>query len=161
MGTDDFEVFYRASRDVCFRSLLVAVGGVDEADECVAEAFTRALSRWDSVAAHPAPSAWVIHTAMNVHRDRWRKTRRRDVRRRLVSDDVPAPGLPVDRALLEALWSLPRRQREVVALRVVADLDTAQTAEILGIAPGTTTAHLHRGLTTLRRQLSGQEVSHE
>ena len=33
-------------------------------------------------------------------------------------------------------------EREVIALRVFLDLDTQATAQVLGIAPGTVTAHL-------------------
>ncbi len=160
MSSDGFEAFYRDSRDVCFRSLLVAVGDADDADDLVAEAYSRAFARWNVVAEHPAPAAWVIRTGLNLHRDRWRRTRRQR-KRYTASGHVPPPGLPVDPMLLEALLGLPRRQREVVALRVVADLDTAQTAEALGLAAGTVTAHLHRGLTTLRKRLTVREVSHE
>jgi Sigma-70, region 4 len=45
-------------------------------------------------------------------------------------------------AVLAALRALPRRQREVIALRVFLDLDIATTAGLLGIAPGTVGAHL-------------------
>ena len=39
---------------------------------------------------------------------------------------------------------LPARQRQVVALRLFLDLDTARTAQVLGIAPSTVKAHLAR-----------------
>jgi RNA polymerase sigma factor (sigma-70 family) len=70
----------------------------------------------------------------------------------------------VDRAIMAALRRLPARQREVIALRVFLDLDTAQTAKVLGIAPGTVTAHLARAAATLRTDLSAvieQEISSE
>jgi DNA-directed RNA polymerase specialized sigma24 family protein len=38
---------------------------------------------------------------------------------------------------MAALMRLPARQRQVVALRLILDLDTGSTAEELGIAPGT------------------------
>ena len=53
---------------------------------------------------------------------------------------------------------LPKRQREVVVLRVFLDLDTRGTAAALGIAPGTVQAHLHRALKVLRAEL---EETHE
>jgi RNA polymerase sigma-70 factor (ECF subfamily) len=53
---------------------------------------------------------------------------------------------------------LPEQQRRVLALRVMLDLDTAQTAEILGIAPGTVTTHLHRALAALREVITKEEV---
>jgi len=46
------------------------------------------------------------------------------------------------------------RQRQVIALRLFLDFDTAQTAQMLGIAPGTVTAHLARATATLRDQFS-------
>jgi Sigma-70, region 4 len=60
-------------------------------------------------------------------------------------------GLDTD--LVAALRRLPVRQREVVALRLLLDLDTASTAEALGLADGTVGSHLHRALANLRRDL--------
>ena len=57
---------------------------------------------------------------------------------------------------MTALRALPRRQREVVALRVILDLDTYATAEALGISPGTVTVHLYRATTALRTALAPQ-----
>jgi DNA-directed RNA polymerase specialized sigma24 family protein len=51
---------------------------------------------------------------------------------------------------MAALLRLPLRQRQVVALRIFLDLDTAQTAQVLGIAPGTVTAHMARATAALR-----------
>lgn len=129
-----------------------------EADDLVSEAYTRALSRWESVSATPAPVAWVMRTALNLHRDRWRKLIRA---RRLHSSNERGtdPTVDGDPAVLDALWALPERQRQVVALRVLAELNTHETAEALGIAAGTVTTHLHRGLSGLRERLgTRQEV---
>jgi DNA-directed RNA polymerase specialized sigma24 family protein len=53
------------------------------------------------------------------------------------------------------LGGLPLRQRQVIALRVFLGFDTAATAQALGIAPGTVTAHLTRATSALREQLTG------
>jgi RNA polymerase sigma factor (sigma-70 family) len=152
---DDFESFYRATRDRCFRALVATVRDAEEADDLLAEAYTRALSRWDSVSMAPVPVAWVMRTALNLHRDRWRRL----VRARRLRRPDPSPGSTVeaDPKVLEALWALPERQRQVVALRVLAELDTKETATTLGIAPGTVTVHLHRGLVALREKLGVRE----
>jgi RNA polymerase sigma factor (sigma-70 family) len=74
--------------------------------------------------------------------------------------DAPADGLAssrVDTELAAVLQRLPARQRQVVALRIFLDLDTAHTAEVLGIAPGTVTAHLTRALTALRTEFAAYE----
>jgi len=59
----------------------------------------------------------------------------------------------MDPLLIRAVWRLPRRQRQVVALRILLDQSIDQTAQSLGMAPGTVRAHLHRALRSLREQL--------
>ncbi|HHC09401.1 MAG TPA: sigma-70 family RNA polymerase sigma factor [Actinobacteria bacterium] len=148
---DDFETFYRQSKDRCYRALLVLAG--NEADDLLAEAYARAWGRWSSLADHPRPEAWVMRTAMNLHRDRRRRERlARRFRRR--PDPVPGPELPIDPTVLAALRRLPERQRHVVALRILLDLDTTEAAELLGISPATARVHLHRALGALRRTLT-------
>jgi RNA polymerase sigma factor (sigma-70 family) len=152
----DFADFYRGSRDNCLRAVLVSVGDRDLAQDLVAEAFARAWASWRSVGTHPAPAAWVVRTALNAHVSRWRR-RRREIP---LADpgtiaDLAAttePG-PVDPRIMAALLRLPARQRQVVALRLFLDLDTGGTAEVLGIAPGTVTAHLARAVAALRDDL--------
>lgn len=153
----EFEQFYRQHKDPCFRALLASVRDPVLADELLAEAFTRALARWRDVRTHPAPAAWVVRTSINLSRDDFRR-RRRAVRlpAARVVDVVPDP--PFDPVLHRAVCALPRRQREVVALRVLADLSTEDTAAVLGITPGTVTTHLARGLAALREQLSVRNV---
>ncbi len=150
----DFETFYVSSKDRCYRALLATVNDVTEADDLLSEAFTRAWREWKTVSAHPAPEAWVVRTALNVHRDRFRKSN--NSKRMLAVapgayEDVPES---LDPELLAALRLLPDQQRLVVALRVLLDLDTRQTAAEMGIAPGTVTTHLKRALGALRTHLA-------
>ena len=154
----DFTEFYQRSRDGCLRAVLVSVGDRDTAQDIVDEAFARAWASWRTVSRHPAPAAWVVRTALNAGVSRWRR-RRREI-------PLPDPGTlaglpaaggagddPVDPRVMAALLRLPARQRQVVALRLFLDLDTGRTAEVLGIAPGTVTAHLARAIATLRHDL--------
>jgi RNA polymerase sigma factor (sigma-70 family) len=154
----DFAEFYRGSRDDCLRTVLISVGDQDTAQELVAEAFARACASWRTVGRHPAPAAWVVRTALNANISRWRRRRREvSVPDPGVVTDLPAGQGPAD-SLIEprvkaALMRLPARQRQVVALRLFLDLDTGRTAEVLGIAPGTVTAHLARAIAALRHDL--------
>jgi DNA-directed RNA polymerase specialized sigma24 family protein len=59
----------------------------------------------------------------------------------------------VDPRIMAALLRLPVRQRQVVALRLLLDLDTTRTAEVLGITPNTVMAHMARALAALRTDL--------
>ena len=158
----DFAEFYEGSRDDCLRTVLATVRDVDKAQDLVAEAFARAWASWRKVSRHPAPRAWVVRTALNLSVSSWRRYRRELP---LTDHDAPAYALAfslVDTELTAVLQLLPARQRQVVALRIFLDLDTAQTAEVLGIAPGTVTAHLTRALTALRTEFAtyGSEGIH-
>jgi RNA polymerase sigma-70 factor (sigma-E family) len=150
---DEFADFYRASRDSCLRAVTAVVGDRELAEEQVAEAFTRAWTSWGQVRRHAAPRAWVVRTALNLGVSWWRR-RRREVPLADHDAAVPAgPGDGVDPALIAALRRLPARQREVLALRIFLDLDTETTAKVVGVAPGTVTAHLSRAVAALRRDL--------
>jgi RNA polymerase sigma-70 factor (sigma-E family) len=161
----DFAEFYASSKDDCLRAVLASTGDTQAAEDLVAEAFARAWAAWRSVSRHPAPRAWVVRTALNTRVSWWRR-RQREVA--LGQADGPASasggdgGDPIDTQLMAAVARLPLRQRQVVGLRLFLDLDTARTAEVLGIAPGTVTAHLTRAITALRGEFTparGQEKS--
>ena len=141
-----FAEFYASSRDDCLRAVFASTGDRLAAEEYVAEAFARAWASWRKVSVHPMPRAWVIRTALNLSVSAWRR-RRREILLREPGDAGSRPAsweaVP-DSALMTVLAGLPLRQRQVVALRVFLDLDTAATASALGIAPGTVTAHLAR-----------------
>jgi DNA-directed RNA polymerase specialized sigma24 family protein len=100
--------------------------------------------------------------ALNTHVSWWRR-RRHEVA--LGSHDIAVPAgqaAAVSGDLLAALRRLPARQREVVTLRLLLDLDTETTARVLGIAPGIVGAHLHKAVTTLRAAIpshDSQEIS--
>jgi RNA polymerase sigma factor (sigma-70 family) len=145
----DFAEFYKTAKDDCLRAVLATVRDRHHAEDLVAEAFTRAWVSWGKLSRHPAPKAWVVRTALNAHASWWRR-RRHEV---MVSDPEDAAAEAGDGRtgdLMSAVLRLPLRQRQVVALRLFLDLDTARTGQVLGIAPGTVTAHLARAITTLR-----------
>jgi RNA polymerase sigma-70 factor (ECF subfamily) len=155
----DFAEFYRRSRDDCLRTVLISVGDQDTAQEVVAEAFARACASWRTVSRHPAPAAWVVRTALNMNVSRWRRRRREvsvpdpGVVTDLPAGEGPADGL-IDPRIRAALMRLPARQRQVVALRLLLDLDTKHTAEVLGITPNTVMAHMTQALAALRTELA-------
>ena len=156
---DEFVSFYETAKDDCFRTVLVSVGRVEVAEDLVAEAFARAWATWEKLREHPAPRAWVVRTALNAHVSSWRRHRREtepSYWHEPSSESTPSPD-EADPELIERLRRLPARQREVVALRLFLDLDTAQTAEVRGIAPGTVTAHLARAISVLRTQYASSQ----
>jgi RNA polymerase sigma factor (sigma-70 family) len=154
-----FEEFYNESKLQCLRAVAAHTGRLDLAEDLVAESFVRALGNWRKVEQHPSPSAWVVTTAINLQRDNWRKE---DTMRRYASrlnstvQGSRAPGTPADplaTELLEAMSRLPERQRDTLIYRIILDLDTATTAHLLNLEPGTVTTHLRRALAAMRAHL--------
>lgn len=152
---DDFVKFYETARDDCLRTVYATTRDLPLAEDLVAEAFARAWARWRRVSSHPAPRAWIVRTALNAHVSVWRR-RRREISWMHLESAEPAPDVvasSIDGDLLSAIHRLPERQQQVLALRVFLDLDTATTAELLHIAPGTASAHLARAVACLRAEL--------
>jgi len=124
-----------------------------ESEDLAQEALARAYLRWRKVAAYD--EAWVARVTTNLAIGRWRK-HGRVVVSGPGEQAFGAPGAagadPLDRIeLVRVLRSLPRRQREAVALRYLADLPEAEVAEVLGCSVGAVKQHTHRGLAALRR----------
>jgi RNA polymerase sigma-70 factor (ECF subfamily) len=149
VGADgSFDRWYRTEHPRVLGLLTVVAGDADLAREATAEAFTRALERWDRVGAMASPSAWTYRVGVNLLR---RRAQRSALERRLLPR-MPTPTAPpaVDWELWEAVRALPTRQRTAVALRYVCDLPQDEIAAVMGIAVGTVSATL----TAARRRLA-------
>ncbi len=122
----------------------VVLGDRAEAEDIAQETLARAFTRWPRIADYSGP--WVVRVAGNLAIDRVRRRRRSFPG---VGSAVPGPdGLRVD--LQAALLRLPKRQRECVVLRHLADLPEADVARALGCSAGTVKTHTSRGLAALR-----------
>jgi len=152
----EFSEFYEHNRDRCLSAVAVVVRDRLLAEELVAEAFARAFARWAKLEKHPDPHAWILRTALNLNVSRWRRHRREVATPDGLNPTDLAAVVPaqLDETVTAALARLPLRQRQVIALRIYLDLDTARTAAVLDIAQGTVTAHLHRAVTSLKAALS-------
>lgn len=73
--------------------------------------------------------------------------------RRTESPERDAESRLADRDTLALLDSLPDDQRNVMVLRIIADLTIEQIAEVLGKRPGAIKALQRRALERLRKQL--------
>lgn len=143
------ELFLGCSRRLVI-TLAAVTGSIDEAEECVAEAFARAAARWGRLHTYDDPEGWIRRVALNVARSRWRQLRR--LQR---NTDVSSPELSEDHvALVEALRKLPRAQREAVALHYLLDMRIDDIARTQGVAVGTVKARLARGRASLAGMLA-------
>jgi len=163
VGDDGFEeafdVLFAAARRIAVR----LVGSGAAADDVAAETLARAYARWAKVRDLDYRDAWVMRVAANVALDVLRRSRR-SLPAPAAPEDDPAEAAVTRLALAHALRRLPRRQRDVVVLRYLADLSEADVAESLGVSAGSVKQHAHRAVNALRRALgpgfvTGQELS--
>jgi RNA polymerase sigma factor (sigma-70 family) len=147
-----FEDFYRDGRDRVARALALTLGDGHLAAEAADEAMARAYQRWDRVGHLDNPGGWVYRVALNWSLSAL-KRRRRPLRtfHDREPQDVEQPAEPTIRAALEAL---DVRQRAVVVCRYYLGLSELETADALGIRPGTAKSRLHRGLRALEDRLA-------
>jgi RNA polymerase sigma-70 factor (ECF subfamily) len=129
-------------------------GSLATAEDAVQEAMARAWERESRGDQIDRLGAWVTTVALNLARSqmrRWRSERKARTRLEPLHRDLPdAPSARGDAlAVRDALRALPRRQREVTALRYYLGLDVAAIAEWLGIGQGTVKAQLFRARQSL------------
>ena len=150
-----FTELYERTYDSMVRLAYVILGSADAAEEVVQDAFLSLHDRFDQV---DKPEWYVRRTVVNRCRDQVRrKVRFRQRVPLLVVDAVQssrAPGHDGERRdLVEALRTLPVRQRAAIVLRFYGDHSEAEIADALGVRPGTVKSLVHRGLEALRDQL--------
>jgi RNA polymerase sigma factor (sigma-70 family) len=127
------------------------------AEDLAAETFERALRLWHRFDPERGSArTWLCQVARTVALDHFRSERRRTRREELAAprDRVEAPfaeGLSPD--LEAALHRLTPGEREVIALRVVLDLDAVTAARALGISATNCTTRLNRALRKLEEAL--------
>ena len=152
VDADGFEDWNREHYRRVFTSVLVVSGNHAATAEAVDEAFARALERWPRVRAMDSPLGWTFTVARNL----LRRGARRSARERSV--EIVVGSVPeVDVALWDTVRSLPKRERELVALRYVAGLTEPEIAATLGIAPGTVARGLHDARAHLHKMLAPEE----
>lgn len=146
-----FSSWYKDYYPRLLAALTVVAADSESAADATAEAFTRALERWDRVGAMASPEGWTYRVGLNVVR---RRMRRAGLERRLLGR--PEPTMPVE--LQPEVWlavkELSPRQREVIALRYLLGMSEAEVADTLGVAVGTASATLSAARSRLAGLLS-------
>jgi RNA polymerase sigma-70 factor (sigma-E family) len=132
-----------------------------EAEDVVMDAFAGLNRHWNHVRRTEDAVVYLRASVVNGTRSRLRRLKvARDKRHtQLDLDAAPAEQLAMihleHEAVIRALRTLPRRQREVLVLRYYDGATEAEIAETLGIALGSVKTHASRGLHAVAEQLEG------
>ena len=153
--------------EVMFRVARRLTGDANEAEDLVQDALVRAfraLDRFDG--RHPR--AWLLTILRNTHYNRRRK-RTPDPLEDEVAQRLPGRGADgrdgtaerafehgFDPMVREALTELSLKHRQVIALIDLDGLTYQETADLLGVPPGTVMSRLHRARAKVREHLESQ-----
>jgi RNA polymerase sigma-70 factor (ECF subfamily) len=154
----DFDSLYRAARDDVYAYVATMLADRAAAEDVVATAFERAYRRQSAFNAdRGSERGWLFGIARHAALDELRKRKRRATLTHDPADEA-APDIAtaaVERTDLKAaLATLSARDREVIALRYHAGLDTAQVAEVIGTSATNAGTLLHRAMTKLREAMN-------
>jgi RNA polymerase sigma factor (sigma-70 family) len=149
----DFEHAFKELLPRAYRVAFRIIGNVTDAEDAAAEALARAHASWRKVGRLSYRDAWVLRIAANVAIDMARK--RRNLPLEFEHTDMEEQTV-LRVALVAALGALPRRQREVIALRWLEGFSEAEIANCLRISVGTVKKTTHKGMAALRARL-GEE----
>jgi RNA polymerase sigma-70 factor (sigma-E family) len=151
---------YRAHAVALVRFALILVGDKTTAEDVVQDAFLGLYRHWDGIRDEGSVPGYLRTSVLNGSRS----VLRRRARRFLVQHDPPvwsAEAAAMDREdrreVMFAIARLPRRQREVLALRYYADLGDQEIAQILQVSRGTVSSTVSRALAALSRALKEEQ----
>jgi RNA polymerase sigma-70 factor (ECF subfamily) len=128
------------------------------AEDLAADTFEKALKLWRRFdASRGSARTWLCQIARTTALDWFRAEERRQRReeRSAVPDRLDtnfAEGLSPELEI--ALRELSAGEREVIALRVLLELDGEETARVLGISPTAVSTRLSRALNKLEEKVT-------
>ncbi|HVV31255.1 MAG TPA: SigE family RNA polymerase sigma factor [Mycobacteriales bacterium] len=154
---EQFREFVAGRSPALLRTAYLLTGSHPDAEDLLQTALAKTYLRYDRIRDKGALESYVRRAMVTTQTSFWRRRARG---REFATDQVPdrpPPGgedAAETTAIRDAMWrSLGRlgaRQRAVLVLRYYEDLSEAETADILGVAPGTVKSQAARALATLR-----------
>jgi RNA polymerase sigma factor (sigma-70 family) len=147
--------------DAVHRYLVFLTGNRAVAEDLTGETFEKAFRAWRRFdPRRGSPRAWLCRIARSVALDHFRSEERRRRREdRYARGAVEVHEVELGPTALEAaLAHLSPAEREVVALRVLLDLDGPTAARVLGISPTACSTRLSRALKRLEELMDDERV---
>ncbi len=156
-----FEQLYREHAGRVYALCLRMAGDAGHARDLAQDVFVRAWERLETYRGDAAFSTWLHRLAVNVVLMDRRVTARRAEDTIEEEDGQPGPPLAAHEAppglrldLEGAIAALPAMMRQVLVLYDIEGYEHGEIAGLMGIAEGTSKAHLHHARRKLREALS-------
>jgi RNA polymerase sigma-70 factor, ECF subfamily len=162
-----FDQLYRSHAASVHRFCLSQVGDPSAAEDITQDTFIRAYAAYDRVQpVGGSERTWLISIARNLstdhHRRRGRWRRLLEKQRHVVIEQRDVESLAEERSRLRevaaAMAGMRQRDRELIGLRVAADLSYREVGELLEMSEPAAKVATHRALGRLRQRLGGVPV---
>ncbi|HWE65941.1 MAG TPA: SigE family RNA polymerase sigma factor [Acidimicrobiales bacterium] len=158
----EFREFVRERAPLLHRSAYLLCGDWHLANDLVQEALAKTYRNWARVQRADSPDAYVRRIVVNEAHRHWRRHKHTapgdhgHLAEETASSDS-ADEIVRRAGLLQALLSLPPRQRATVVLRYLEGLTERETAAVLQCSEGTVKSQTSRALSALRTYLEREE----
>lgn len=170
---EDFDAVVRLHQPAVFRFILASLRDRDAAETLTQECLLKAFRSREQFRGEAGVRTWLIRIAVNLVRDHqtserlrfWRRARQRDFDITAAAEAIAdrqesAEMAAVARQQVEAIWqaaaSLSEKQRTVLLLRFVEDMELLEIVEATGMKEGTVKAHLFRAIRAVRARLEAK-----
>lgn len=150
----------RSYYNMVYRFALVQVKNRQDAEDITQETFYRFLKKAPVFVCEEQEKAWLFQVAMNLCRNLWRASWYKEIlplHEKLFSDEI-SPETSVllneeEKAVMEAVWKLPYKYREVIQLFYYSQLSIRQISELTGCKESTIQTRLARGRDLLKKSI--------
>jgi RNA polymerase sigma-70 factor, ECF subfamily len=147
-----FEEFFGTEHARLFGALCFITGDRDEAEEIMQDAFLRLWERWDQLRLDDA-SAYLFRTAMNMFRNRYRRTALSLRKTLAIAPSNDAFATVDDRDMVvRTLRDLTADQRAAVLLMGYVGLTSVEAGQMLGMRSSTVRTLATRARAAIRER---------
>lgn len=156
----DIEYLFRTHSDMVFRIALHYTANYAEAQDITMDVFVQLIKYINELSGGEHIKAWLIRTTINRCKNYFRLAR--VTRTSSISDELSSVlSAPLDDGeseLLEEVFALPSKYKDVIYMYYYEGYKSEEIAKILKISTGTVRKRLQRGRALLKITLEGEAI---
>ena len=153
-----YEVLMRRHNARVYRAVRSVIRDEHEVEDVMQQVYLAAFARLDQFAGAARFSTWLVAIALNEAHTRIRASARRGALQPIDEGSSASGESPESEAdmherialVQQEIDALPETYRTVLMLRTVEELDTEETAAVLGVTADVVKTRLHRARAMLR-----------
>lgn len=146
--------------DMLYKIAYLQLKNSEDAKDIVQEVFYQYIKRQEEFDSEEHEKAWFIKVTLNGCRKLWRSAWFRHTEGLPKQEAASENNLEKEilerekkKRLLEEIWRLPRKYREVIHLFYFEEMSVKEIGEVTGRNPSTVTSQLTRGRELLKKRL--------